>query len=150
MWTAANFSGKRVVGYSESRTFGDFPDPKVILAPDGQDPPDLHFYNPAVAKLRDGLYAMFPSAFHTGDDTVRPHLAISSDGQHFERREEFVPMGKGFDGKSVYVGPGAVPAEKPNEYWLYYVGSDLGHDAGTKDKAKYAGGVGRFRIAVGR
>jgi hypothetical protein len=151
MWSEGLYRGKRLVGYAESKTFGDVPDPVAILSPDANDPADLHFYNPATSKLRDGLYVMFPSAFYTGDDTVRPHLAISKDGKTFERvgRKEFLPMGKGFDSKSIYVGPGAVPAEKPGEYWLYYVASAHGHDASVREKTKYAGGIGRFRIAVG-
>lgn len=151
-WSGGDYAGKRVVAYSESRTFGDFPPPTVVLAPDEKDPPDLHFYNPAVAKLRDGLWAMFPSAFHTGDDTVRPHLAVSRDGRTFERveRGEFLSMGKTFDSRAIYVGPGAVPAERPGEFWLYYVGLNVGHDANTPAKTKYAGGIGRFRLAVGK
>jgi hypothetical protein len=150
MWSEGVYAGKRLVGYSESKTFGDFSDPVVILAPDEKDPADLQFYNPGTAKVRDGLQVMFPSAFYTSNDTVRPHLAVSNDGRTFERigREPFVELGKGFDSKAIYIGPGAVQSDVADEYWFYYVGSDVGHDASGPDKAKYSGGIGRLRVEV--
>ena len=148
MWSDGVYAGKRLVGYSESKTFGDFSDPVSIMAPDEKDPADLQFYNSAPSKLGEGLYAMLPSAFYTGNDTVRPHLAVSPDGKTFQRvgREPFVELGKGFDSKAIYVAPGAVPGDTAGEYWFYYVGSDVGHDASGPDKVKYSGGIGRFRL----
>ncbi len=43
---------------------------------------------------------------------------------------------------------GAIPADKKDECWLYYNGSDRGHDANVRETPKYSGGIGRFRIAV--
>ena len=150
MWSGADYAGKRLVGYAESKTFGNFPDPVVILAPDEKDPPDLQFYNSAAAKVRDGLYVMFPSAFYTSNDTVRPHLAVSHDGRAFRRvgREPFFELGIGFDSKAIYIGPGAVPTDKAGEYWFYYFGSDVGHDASGPKSVKSSGGIGRLRVAI--
>jgi hypothetical protein len=148
MWTGGHFKGKREVGYSESPTFGNFPNPVPILAPDAQDPEDLQFYNSAATKLKKHLYVMFPSGFYTGNQTVRPHLAVSRDGKTFERvgRDVAVPLGAegSFDSKSIYVHPGAIPGDQPNTYWFYYGGYDIGHDG----KPKYSGGYGRFLLTV--
>ena len=148
MWSGSHFSGKRMVGYTESRTFGAFPAPEPILAPAPQDPDDLHFYNSAATKLRDDLYVIFSSAFFTGDQTVRPYLAVSRDGRRFERvgNREFLALGAtdSFDGKSIYVVPGAVPGDKPGTWWMYYIGLNIGHD-GKPDRA---GAYGRFLLEV--
>jgi hypothetical protein len=150
MWSGkeGSFTGKRQVGYTESATFGAFPDPAVVLEPDAQDPNDLHFYNSAATKLRDDLHIMFPSAYHTSDHMVRPHLAMSNDGRAFERigRGPAVPFGAegGFDGRMIYVQPGAIPGDKPNTWWFYYVGYSMGHD----DRMSYSGGYGRFLLEI--
>jgi hypothetical protein len=148
MWSEGVFQGLRTVGYSESRTFGNFPDPVQILAPDALDPKDMHFYNSAATKLKKHLYVMFPSGFYTGDQTVRPHLAVSRDGKTFERASHDVALPLGaqgtFDSKAIYVSPGAIPGDKPNTYWFYYDGYDIGHNG----KPKYSGGTGRFLLTV--
>ena len=70
--------------------------------------------------------------------------------REFERvgRMQAVPLGKGFDSKCIYVGSGAIPANKAGEYWFYYVGTDVEHDATRPGKVKAAGGIGRFRITL--
>lgn len=147
-WTTGVFQGTRIVGYTESTTFEHFPDPVHILAPDAHDPADLQFYNSAATKLREDLYVMFPSGFYTGDQTVRPHMAMSSDGIHFERVSHEIAIALGmpgqFDCRSIYVGPGAVPADTPNAWWFYYAGYDTGHD----QSHPYSGGYGRFMLAM--
>lgn len=152
MWSGTDakdlYSGKRQVGYTESKTFGAFPDPNVILEADAQDPADLHFYNSAASRLRDGLYVLFPSAYHTSDHMVRPHLAMSRDGCTFARigRKPVLPFGKegSFDSKSIYIQPGALPGDRPNTWWVYYIGFSLGHE----DKKGYSGGYGRFLLEI--
>jgi hypothetical protein len=148
MWTQGLYRGRRVVGYTESKTFSNFPDPRVILAPDEQDAKDVHFYNSAASKLGEGLYVMFPSAYTTGDDLVRPLLAVSRDGVTWQRigRTPAIELGKGFDRSCIYVVPAPTPAEKPGEWWFYYNGSSVSHNANTPDKAKFDGAIGRFRI----
>jgi hypothetical protein len=151
MWTGERpFTGSRIVGVSTSNDFKTFSDPVPVLQADQRDPRDMQFYNPAVSRLRDDLYLMLPSALYTGADTVRVHAAFSRDGEHFQRhaRAPLLELGAGFDRMGMYVAPGAIPADEPNEYWFYYVGSDAGHDASTPDKLKYGGGIGRFRLRV--
>lgn len=150
MWSDGLFQGKRLVGYSESRVFGDFPPPRPILAPDEADPPDLHFYTSAAAKARAGLYVMFPSAFYAGEDRVVPHLAVSADGQTFSRpdRAPFLPLGDGFDSAGIYVAPGLIPAGRPDAWWVYYAGTHIGHDQNRPGQVSFAGGIGRFLLTA--
>ena len=141
---------RRTVGHTKSRTFGDFPQPTEILRPDEQDPPDVDFYNSAAAKLRDDLYLMFPAAFAHDSDLVVPQVAFSCDGEHFLRpdRQPVLPLGKGFDSKGIYVSPGAIPADKPDRYWIYYAGHDFKHGEALPNLIRKRGGVGRALIEV--
>jgi len=150
MWSGGTYRGRRQVGYTESKTFGSFPAPRVILEPDAKDPPDMHFYNSAATRFPDGLYVLFPSAFYTGRQLVVPHAAVSRDGTTFRRlgRKPILELGKGFDSKSIYVAPGAIPTGKPGEYWFYYLGTSIAHDATLPSKIRYSGGVGRFRVRL--
>ena len=150
MWDGGDFRGKRIVGYTESHTFGNFPAPKPILSPDVEDPDELQFYNSAVSKLADGIYVMFPSAFYTKADIVMPHIALGPDGITFARplREPVLPLGKSFDNAGICVAPGAVPADKPGQYWVYYLGSHTKHDQNQPDKVNHDGGVGRFLLSL--
>lgn len=111
MWTGGVYRGKRAVGYSESREFGKFPEPTVVLAPDERDAKTLHFYNSAASKLREGLYVMFPSGYDAASGLVRPHLAISADGKIFLRAglDPVMEFGKGFDSKGIYWRPTRFP-----------------------------------------
>lgn len=151
MWSGAMYEGRRQVGYSESKTFGGFANPTVILEPDEKDPADLHFYNSACAHLGKDLYVMFPSAYSTGTDSICAHAAFSRDGQAFRRagRLPAVDLGKGFDSKSIYVLPGAVPGEKPNTFWIYYLGKGVQHEKNRPGKVRYDGGLGRFLLTIG-
>lgn len=152
MWSGGTYRGRRQVGYTESKTFGDFPPPTVILEPDEQDPKDLHFYNSAATRLMDGLYVMFPSGFYTASQVVCTHAALSRDGKTFQRvgRKPILRPGTGFDSRSIYVAPGAIPADKPGEYWFYYLGTRIPHDQNRPDKVRYAGGIGRFRLRLSK
>jgi predicted GH43/DUF377 family glycosyl hydrolase len=150
MWTGGKIlKGRRVIGCSESPTFGNFPAPVQILGPDAQDPPDLHFYNSGATKICDGLYVMFPGGFYTESQLIRSHLAFSRDGKKWERigREPVLEVGKGFDSRSIYVAPGAIPAGAPGEYWFYYRGYDFPHD-GKGERITSSGGFGRFRVTL--
>lgn len=151
MWSGAHiYSGYRVIGYTESPTFGSFPDPKPILAPDKSDPVDFHLYNPATTKLRDDLYLMLPSGFFTKTGKVMVCAAFSRDGKHFERldRKPLLELGKGFDKTGMYVGPGAIPGDKPGAFWFYYSGTAVPHDENLPNKVHFDGGIGRFLVEL--
>ena len=150
MWSKGVFGGQRMVGYTESKTFGDFPDPVMVLAPDEKDPADMNFYNSAATKLKDSVYVMFPSAYYANTGSVVPHLAVSTDGRAWKRagREPKLPLGRGFDNKSIYVGPGAVPGDKPDTWWMYYSGYTAGHDDKHESLSQRMGGIGRFLLVL--
>jgi hypothetical protein len=148
-WTGKEYEGTRIVGYTESKSFGDFPAPETILRPDAEDPKNLHFYTAGTSRLGPKLYAMFPSGFYTGEDVVRVHLALSRDGKSFRRpaREPLVDLGKGFDSKGLYVAPQAIPGAKPGTFWVYYLGTSVKHDQFSA-KTGSEGGIGRFLVTV--
>jgi hypothetical protein len=149
MWSDGDFKGYRIVGYTESTTFGSFPDPVVILSPDKEDPSDMHFYNSPTTKLKDNLYIMFPSGYFSRDGSVLVYSAFSRDGKNFYRlgHKPFLTLGKGFDSKGIYVSAGAIPGNEPNTYWVYYGGTSLSHDA-NPDNIHSSGGIGRFLLKV--
>ncbi len=150
MWSGGDFKGYRIVGYTESKVFGDFPDPVAILSPDKDDPADLHFYNSATTKINDHLYLMFPSGFYTKDGTVVVFSAFSRNGKLFSRigHKPLLGLGSGFDKTGIYVSAGAIPGEVPGTYWIYYGGTEIPHDESTPSKVKYNGGIGRFLLKV--
>ena len=150
MWSGGDFWGYRIVGYTESATFGAFPDPVAILSPDKDDRGDMHFYNSATTKLRGSLYLMFPSGYFAQDETVVVYAAFSRDGRQFHRlgREPLLGLGEGFDSKGIYVSAGAIAGAKPGTYWIYYGGTGVRHDA-TPSGHHFNGGVGRFLLNVG-
>ncbi len=149
LWDGGKFRGARVVGYTESDHFGDFPDPKLIFRNDQNDPEGMQFYTSAATKLADGLYVMLPAAFYTKNQTVRSHLAWSRDGVHFTRygREPVVDLGKKFGTMGVYVLPGATPGDAPNTWWFYYLATEMEHDSRPAD-VKGDGAIGRFLLVV--
>jgi hypothetical protein len=149
-WTSPPYGGRRVVSYTESKTFGGFPNPARILEPDEGDPRDLHFYSSAAAKLKDGRYLMLPSGFTTGDGAVCVYAAFSRDGREFRRvgRMPLLELGRGFDSRCLYVGPGAVPGKEAGTYWFYYLGGAVPHDANQPSNVKSDGGIGRFLLRI--
>jgi hypothetical protein len=149
-WTMPPYGGRRQVGYTESKVFGQFPEPTIILTPDAMDPGDLHFYNSAASQLKDRQYLMFPSGLTTGDGSVRVYAAFSQDGKTFKRlgRQPVLAIGSGFDAKGLYVAPGGVPAERPNTYWFYYLGTRVAHDDNRPSHVKSDGGIGRFLVHI--
>ena len=150
MWSKGLFAGQRLVGYTESGTFGDFPEPTMVLSPDEDAPPETNLYNSAATKLKDTVYVMFPSVYDAKTGVVVPHLAVSADGHSWERtgREPKLALGRAFDSKSIYVGPGAVPGDKPDTWWLYYVGFATGHDDTYESRVQRLGGSGRFLLVL--
>ena len=95
MWSGGDFQGCRMVGYTESATFGRFPDPVEILRADKDDRSDMQFYNSATAKLKDNLYLMFPSGFFTKDGTVLVYAAYQPGRQAVLPPRTHAPFGLG-------------------------------------------------------
>ncbi|MBN2292645.1 MAG: hypothetical protein JXM70_09480 [Pirellulales bacterium] len=152
MWSGPKrFSGNRIIGYSQSPRFENFSDPVAILAADKDDPSNTQFYNPATSRISDDLYLMFPSGLMP-DGSLPVYTAFSRDGKQFRRlaRKPLLESGKGFDNKGIYVGSCAIPGEKPNTYWLYYLGTSVPHDDNLPTKVHGSGGIGRFLLKIGQ
>ena len=150
MWSQGLFTGQRLVGYTESKAFGGFPDPLAVLSPDEKDAAGLNLYNSAATKLMDSVYVMFPSVYDAKTGIVVPHMAASTDGRAWVRvgREPKLPLGAAFDSKSIYVCPGAVPGDKPGTWWMYYSGYSAGHDDKYESLIQRQGGIGRFLLVL--
>ncbi len=143
--------GRRAVGYTESVGFGIncFPLPAKILSLEKSYDKDL--YNNGATKIRESLYLMFPSVFNYNSDQIIPHLATSVDGINFNLHADqaFIPLNSKFDGEMIYVSPGAIKGDAPNEYIFYYLGKDINHSVGLDEiKSRYTGGIGRFILEI--
>ena len=94
---------------------------------------------------------MFISAFNKTEDLIRVHAAVSRDGRKFELvgKTPILELGSGFDSKQIYVGPGAIPGQKRNTYWFYYLGMGTPHGGVLPgSKAQFPSGVGRFLVEI--
>lgn len=127
----------RMVSRTESRKFGDFPEPVVVLAPDEFDPPETDIYNNAALRYPYAAraYFMFPSLYHHPSDKLWVQLAASRDSVEWHRptREAFIPVGVpgSWDEGLVYRGVGLI--RKGEELWLSYYGRRATHNT-YKDK----------------
>lgn len=144
-------AGRRTIAYSESSAFGIqcLPTPIEILSYGQAYSKDL--YNNGVSKLKDNLYVMFPSIFEHSSDLITPYLATGENGMNFslEVEKEFLPLGTGFDSSAIYVSPGCVQGDSPDEFIFYYSGRSLKHSTSFSQlKNTYNGGIGRFIVKV--
>ena len=138
----------RCIGRTESATFGDFPRPERVLAPDREDPPGMDLYNSAAQPypFADGVSLLFPAAYYHDTDNLEIQIATSRDSVRWRRpdRNPFLSPGRegDFDSRMVYMGVGMVP--RGDEIWMYYGGFDVGHE--QVKRAPGMGGVGRVRF----
>jgi len=81
------------------------------------------------------------------------HLVFASLALAQDAPASFPKLGQGWDRKTVYVMPGAIPGDKPGTYWFYYVGDHHGRNefaAGPKSGIRNACGYGRFLVTVSK
>ena len=150
MWAGGHCcAGERIVGYTQSARFGGFRDPEQILKLAPGNVQYVQLYNPAAAKLSNDLYLMFPSGL-AADGTAAVYAAFSRDGKQFRQlgHAPILPLGKSFDSKCIYVGPGAIPGKEPDTYWFYYLGMPVPHDDNKPTNVRSGGGYGRFLLRV--
>ena len=104
----------RAIGLTRTRDFYNWPAPKLVLFPDGQDDPDISFYGGDYFPYpeRDDLHCMLVQVYHHATDHVDSQMACSRDGLMWQRpeRKAIIPVG----------GPGAV-----DEAMVYSWGSGL-------------------------
>ena len=124
--------GRRSIGRTETDDFRNFPLSDMILTP-GPDmlPSDVLYTNcrTTIPGAPD-LHLMFPSVWHTANDTTSVILASSSDGKTWHYLPggpvlETSPFGQ-WDGGCVFAGPGLV--EFSDGTWaLRYTGYNVPH-----------------------
>jgi len=129
-----NYSRFRRICRSETEDFKQWPRPKLVLAPDDDDPLDTDLYTSAAIKYpyASNVYLMFPSVFYHKHDTLDIQLAVSRDGVRWQRaggREPFMRLGRNgqFDSMMLYVAVGIT--RTGDELSLYHSGCDVGHGA---------------------
>ncbi len=129
--------GRRVLRRTGGKEFGNWHEPRFVLAADPQDPPTDDIYTPAYCRYPGvpGLYLMFPSIYHRLDSELDVQLAISRDGWSWARPERR-PIITRESGDSEYgmihAGPNLVPLND-DEWAVAYDGRYGRHDHGTPD-----------------
>lgn len=120
----------RCVGRSETTDFRRWPTPRIVLQPDGQDPPTLDIYTNAYTPYPGGRYhLMFPSIYHRLEDTVDIHLAVSRDGYNWLRPQKsaIIPLGGADAEGMLYAKHGLFPLDA-GRWGLVYAGSSDRHN----------------------
>jgi hypothetical protein len=144
--------GRRAIGRTESASFSEFPLSRLTIIPPAEWPPsDVLYTNcrTAVPGAPDH-HLMFPSVWHTGDDTTSVVVYASSDGLAWDP----VPGGAVFttppfgqwDGGCVFARPNL--CELPNgDLVLPYTGYQFPHKYPRK---QWTYGTGLMRWPRGR
>ena len=97
--------GRRSIGLSRTKDFSNWPPPKLVLYPDGIDPPDLSYYGANYFRYpgRDDIHGMFVQNYHQITDNIDNQIAFSRDGLLWYRhdRSPIIESGKpgsGYEG----------------------------------------------------
>lgn len=112
----------RAIGLTQTRDFLNWSAPKLVLFPDGQDPPDTSFYggdyfsHPGL----DDLHCMLVQVYHHITDHMDSQIAFSRDGVIWQRpeRRAIIPAGvAGSNGPSMVYSWGSGIVELPDGLW---------------------------------
>ena len=97
----------RCIGRTESKTFGDFPRPERVLAPDQEDPPGMDLYNSAAQPypFADGVSLLFPAAYYHDTDNLEIQIATSRDSVRWWRPDRSPLLSPGREGTSTAAWP---------------------------------------------
>jgi len=143
----------RAIGRSESTDFFNFPPPQRIMEPTLKERRNykqgVDYYNSSALKypFATDSYFMFSSNFYHVPDTLDVHLCTSRDGVNYVRWPmPFLGLGPegAFDSRSIYMVTGII--RRGDWLYMYYVGYDSSHGAGTKKPFK--NGIGMVRIRL--
>jgi hypothetical protein len=77
-------TGGRAVYLSRSRDFRDWTEPALVLRPDLGDEPGVEFYGMPVFRRHDWFLGLL-EYWQSDTDTIEVHLAVSRDGEHWQR-----------------------------------------------------------------
>jgi hypothetical protein len=155
MWIdgpAGGMGWKHGIGRTESRDFVRWTAPRLLLAPDDDDPPGLEFHTAPVFWHAGRYFALIQRLDRaTGGGVIDVELAVSVDGTRWDRpfrRRLAMPRGaKGqFDGGAVLTC--ATPVVMDDEIRFYYGGYSGGATGG--DDYSFDTGVGFASIGRDR
>jgi len=132
---------KRSRMISESDDFIHWTKPRLMLAPDEEDPADDHFYS-NTGFYYESIYLGFLPIYHTkrSDRTFDVQLICSRDGQNWERaanRDIILPSGEinsDWDGGCLGISNNP-PIRIGDKLWIYYSGCPQRHgEKGYKER----------------
>ncbi len=112
----------RAIGLTRTKDFWNWPAPKLLIFPDGQDDPDLSFYGGDYFPYPGGddLHCMLVQAYHHATDHMDSQLAVSRDGLIWQRpeRKPIIPVGGPGTADSAMAQPwGSGIVELPDGSW---------------------------------
>ena len=115
---------RRAIGFTRTKDFYNWPPPKLVLHPDGQDDLDISFYGSSYFRYpgQKSLHCLLIQVYHHISDTVDCQIAFSRDGIYWHRpeRRSIIPLGATGSAEDARVyswGSGLV--ELPNGDWGY-------------------------------
>ncbi len=122
-WTAHEHGtshGRRIISYSETEDFSNWPRPTPLVTASVHDSPDTDIYTNSY-NLWPGADAhlMLPALYHRIEDYTDVHMMTSRDGQNWQRPIQGPILAAGEPGTpsvgSIYAGHGLVSL-KPGEW----------------------------------
>jgi len=120
----------RAVSLAESEDFEHWSKPKLVLAPDLTDGPDVQFYS-CVATRYAGCYVGFLEVLHSERDVMTTRLVTSRDGRAWKQvgnRAEFLAPGPPGHWDCVWTSVvGGSPIPQGENLLVYYSGRTEGH-----------------------
>ena len=124
--------GVRSVFRTESSDLLDWSEPKLVLAPDLQDEPDIEFYSMSVFR-RNGWFIGLLQYWYSDQDFFETQLAFSRDGWLWQRPQPRSPfISRGYDwnqcgSNCAYNGPLFLNEQMA----FYFSGSNTAHHSST-------------------
>ena len=120
MYVRSGRSNRRGVGRTEGRRFvGPWSKPRLSLLLGPTDPPDADIYAPGYCRYPYGPYhLMFLSIYNRAQDTIDVQLAVSRDGELWDRAlpPAVIDLAAAEEGQppygSLYVAPGLHPLDE--------------------------------------
>ena len=127
----AHRTGARSIGRSETSNMENWPVPRMILTPDFEDPRVTDYYNNGATRYTsdgDTAYYLFYSPFNHATDHCWARVAVSRDGQIFDRidRGIFLDNDQPYDKGMLFVGPGIWDVGN-GECAMVYTSGSWGH-----------------------
>ncbi len=139
---------------STSTDFVHWSTPRRALRTDEADPAYTDIYSAAIFRSGEDLVSL-PVLYTTGvdqgiDGPLRPYLASSTDGIHFERptvRQPSIPLGRTGSLDAGIITPASGPVMIGNTMRIYYGGWTAGHETNPRSPRIFYAEWGRDRLA---